>query len=46
VPADQLLSTAMAEAARLGALPAGAFAGNKRQLRRPTADLIAPTVKL
>ncbi|MEQ9506150.1 MAG: crotonase/enoyl-CoA hydratase family protein [Hyphomonas sp.] len=46
VPAADLLDTAMAEAARLGALPSGAFAGNKRQLRKPVADIIAPTVKL
>lgn len=46
VPADQLLAEAVAEAARLGALPGGAFAGNKRQLRKPVADIIAPTVKL
>ena len=46
VPAADLLDTAMAEAARLGALPSGAFAGNKRQLRKPVADIIAPTVQL
>lgn len=46
VPAADLLDTAMAEAARLGALPSGAFAGNKRQLRKPVADIIAPTVTL
>ncbi len=46
VPASELLDTAMAEAARLGALPSGAFAGNKRLLRGPTAEVIAPTVKL
>ncbi|MFN7163636.1 MAG: crotonase/enoyl-CoA hydratase family protein [Hyphomonas sp.] len=45
VPAGELLDTAMAEAARLGALPSGAFAGNKRQLRKPVADIIAPTVQ-
>jgi enoyl-CoA hydratase len=46
VPADQLLAEAMAEAARLGALPSGAFAGNKRLLRKPIAEIIAPTVQL
>jgi enoyl-CoA hydratase len=46
VPADQLFTEAMAEATRLAALPAGAFAGNKRQLRKPVADTIAPTVRL
>ncbi|MBK8197063.1 MAG: crotonase/enoyl-CoA hydratase family protein [Acidobacteria bacterium] len=45
VPADQLLAEAMAEATRLAALPAAAFAGNKRLLRKPVADIIAPTVK-
>lgn len=45
VPADKILAEAMAEATRLAALPAGAFAGNKRLLRKPVADIIAPTVK-
>lgn len=45
VPADQLLAEAMAEATRLAALPGGALAGNKRILRKPVADIIAPTVK-
>lgn len=46
VPADQLRAEAMAEAARVGALPSGAFAGNKRLLRKPIAEIIAPTVQL
>ena len=38
------MAEAMAEAERLKALPAGALAGNKRILRKPTVDAIAPTV--
>jgi enoyl-CoA hydratase len=44
VPADQLMAAAMAEAERLKALPGGSLAGNKKILRQPTVDAIAPTV--
>jgi len=40
VAADQLLATATAEAARLGKLPRGAFAGTKQRLREATVALI------
>ena len=39
-PADQLLDRAKQEAARLGALPAGAYRGTKMRLRRATIELI------
>jgi enoyl-CoA hydratase len=40
VPADQVLSRARAEAARLGALPAQAFRATKKRLRKATIDHI------
>jgi enoyl-CoA hydratase len=40
VPADQLMSAANEEAARLAALPATAYRLTKRSLRRPTVDYI------
>lgn len=40
VPADQLLATATAEAARLGKLPRAAFTGTKQRLRDATISLI------
>jgi enoyl-CoA hydratase len=44
VAPDQVLAEAMAEAERLKALPAAALAGNKKILRKPFVDVIAPTV--
>ena len=44
VPGTELLGAAMAEAEKLKALPNGAHTGNKRQLRRHTLDVVAPTV--
>ena len=41
---DQVLAEAMAEAERLKALPGAALAGNKKILRQPFVDVIAPTV--
>jgi enoyl-CoA hydratase len=39
-PAEQLLERAKQEAARLGALPGGAYRGTKTRLRRATIELI------
>ena len=44
VAPDQVMAEAMAEAERLKALPGKALAGNKKILRKPTVDAIAPTV--
>ena len=46
VAPDKVMAEAMAEAERLKALPAKAVAGNKRILRKPTVDAIAPTVAM
>jgi enoyl-CoA hydratase len=40
MPADQVLTRAQQEAARLGALPANAYRATKARLRRATIDLI------
>jgi enoyl-CoA hydratase len=44
VAPDEVLAEAMAEAERLKALPGAAVAGNKKILRKPFVDVIAPTV--
>tara|TARA_R110001599_G_scaffold99294_1_gene254552 strand:- start:6233 stop:6901 length:669 start_codon:yes stop_codon:yes gene_type:complete len=41
---ENVLAEAMAEAERLKALPGAAVAGNKKILRKPFVDVIAPTV--
>jgi enoyl-CoA hydratase len=40
VPAAECEATAIAEARRLGALPAAAYAGTKRSLRQPVVDRV------
>ncbi|MGB1088213.1 MAG: enoyl-CoA hydratase-related protein, partial [Alphaproteobacteria bacterium] len=44
LPADQVIDAALAEAARLGGLPNGAYFGNKMLLRKPYADIIEPSL--
>ncbi len=45
VPAAELLSTAVAEAARLGKLSRPAFVGTKQRLRRATVELIETSLE-